>query len=79
MGNSNHLCFDEGDLNFFWERSYPRSRLQAKFLARRLVLELAQFRGAFVPEPGDLSEKAKPVEARILSAWQKLAGSTMPK
>jgi hypothetical protein len=65
-----HLTFQEGDILYFWERKFPRIRLEAQFRARKLVLQKADENGIFLPEPGDLSEKAKPIEGRILMAWQ---------
>jgi hypothetical protein len=65
-----HLMFEEGDVMFFWERKYTRAKLEAQFRARRLVLEIADENRVFIPEPGDLSEKSKPIEGRILTAWQ---------
>ncbi|MEW6585907.1 MAG: hypothetical protein AB1442_09900 [Nitrospirota bacterium] len=65
-----HLRFEEGDVMYFWERKYTRAKLEAQFRARRLVLEIADKNRFFIPEPGDLSEKSKPIEGRIFVAWQ---------
>jgi len=67
-----HLAFQEGDILYFWERKFPRIRLEAQFRARKLVFQKAEENNIFLPEPGDLSEKAKPIEGRILITWQAL-------
>lgn len=65
-----HLRFEEGDVLYFWERQYTRVKLEAQFRARRLVLEIADKNRVLIPGPGDLSEKSKPIEGRILTAWR---------
>ncbi len=65
-----HLTFEEGDITYFWERRFSRTRLEAQFRARRLVLEKAEEIDLVIPEPGDLSEMAKPIKLRLLAAWQ---------
>lgn len=74
-----HLTFEKGDIMYFWERRHTRARLDAQLRARRLVLEIADKEGIFIPEPGDLSEKAKPIEARIWVAWQNCSKRTSSK
>ena len=65
-----HLTFQEGDILYFWQRRFTCIQLEAQLRARKLVLLAADENDIFLPEPGDLSEKAKPIEARILRAWQ---------
>ena len=65
-----HLTFDEGDIKFFWERHRSRSWLETQLRARYLILQRADELELLIPEPGDLSEKAKHVEARLLTLWQ---------
>lgn len=70
-----HLRFEEGDVMYFWERKFTRAKLEAQFRARRIILEIADQNRFFIPQPGDLSEKSKPIEGRILTAWQNLSGA----
>lgn len=72
------LAFNGGDVSFFFERRYPRYRLEAEFRARRVVLESAELEKVYIPTQGDLSEMATPIVARILREWQKRVAEEAP-
>ena len=65
-----HLGFEEGDIGYFWELGLDRARLEAELLARGLILRRAEEIGLTIPQPGDLSEKAKPVVLSLLNLWR---------
>lgn len=65
-----HLKFEEGDISYFYEQNLSKLQLELEFRSRKMVLDMAEESGTFINEPGDLSQKAKPIKARLLKAWR---------
>jgi hypothetical protein len=59
------LRFEEGDVSHWAEQGYSERRLRIKFEARRQILERAEISGERLGDQGDLSNRAKSVEAAL--------------
>lgn len=65
-----HLKFEDGDISYFYEQNLTKLQLELEFRSRKMVLDMADEDNTFINEPGDLSQKAKSIKARLLKAWR---------
>ena len=65
-----HLKFQDGDISYF-SGKFSALELELQFRSRRLILAKADEIGIRIDEPGDLSQKAKRIEAILFDIWSK--------
>jgi hypothetical protein len=65
-----HLTFEKGDILYFKEKRESKARIEAQFRARALILNMLDEYNVEIAEPGDLSEKSKPIELQLLRYWR---------
>ncbi len=65
-----HLKFQDGDISYF-SGKFSAFELELQFRSRRLILAKADEIGIRIDEPGDLSQKAKRIEAMLFDIWSK--------
>lgn len=65
-----HLKFQDGDISYF-SGKFSAFELELQFRSRRLILAKADEIGIRIDEPGDLSQKAKRIEAILFDIWSK--------
>jgi len=65
------LCYQGGDISYWFEHDLVAWKLELEFLARRIVLEQAELTKGTIPTQGDLSAYSRTVYSWLYKATAK--------